>query len=1064
MAVEDFTTYSETDPNSHIAKTATRVTVTDLNSQETAFVYKDKGAAFFSDDFTHNITVEVTAFTADGRDYAWAITNDNTRDMKGIDDNNDSYLSIFLYGAAGAAPEIYLEECDSGAIYQDNFVAVVDTVYYLTIARDESVGANGTLYCYIYSDAARTVLVDTLTIALHTSKKDFRYIFGANTRNSGISGRTISAYCENLELFASISAPTITTQAMASVARNSATGNGNLTAIGGAPVTAHGHVWNKTGTPDLTDSSKDNGAKGSTGAFTTNLEFLAPATLYYVRSFATNSWGTSYGNQVQFSTSGSQPSEGRIAGGPVTFAQHYTLIDWDDDDDFTDAESDITADVLDVDVDGGKDRELARATAAFLTLEVKNKDHKYSVPNSSSVLNQGGRTLRSGHKVLVGMSFPYDEFVDADAVTLANHYPTVPYDPTDLWSEETGTWVIDTDQVKETDGAGEAVMETEEADAHIACKFKKGADNDGIIVFRFSNTINYFYVRSTATDIEIRKVQATVDTQLATATHAWAVGATKTLKVILHGDYIFVLVDRALYINTTSTFNETATKHGMGGASIHGDARYDRWGCSYQLFYGRIDNITPNTDPGIQTAYIECSDDFKQLARTTLKRRVYPETGFPEGTDEFISEILKNSVGNVAQEGYILDAGEIIVAAGNTKAWWDVKALETCHRVEAEENGFFYQDPDGLWRFENRTHRTSTPHDAAIKTWYSVRATNNMFFTGLKWHSGNEDVVNRAAVSVQRSEKTNTANYYEEVWRAREADVVDGGVASSDLGIVASGTKVIYFEATDFDTIAALQGPVSTVTENKLAGTITNGPFLVGEQITTDVSGSTAYVVEQGGGFIRVRNLSAAFNAGDTFTGATSGATLNGGATITTIGDYVANAQADGGGVDKTGSLTVTLAALDASDQFNWGKGGKLTLSNSDGGTIYVTRLRVLGDGYKLKEKISAYVEDTTSQGNYGERSYDVDAQLLVTYDEALALATDIEDKEDDSRAKIDVLLQNSTRETLTQILARRLSDRVTLNWSAFGVNEDFYINKVRHHIYNGGASVDCYVSLEEVA
>ena len=61
-------------------------------------------------------------------------------------------------------------------------------------------------------------------------------------------------------------------------------------------------------------------------------------------------------------------------------------------------------------------------------------------------------------------------------------------------------------------------------------------------------------------------------------------------------------------------------------------------------------------------------------------------------------------------------------------------------------------------------------------------------------------------------------------------------------------------------------------------------------------------------------------------------------------------------------------------------------------------------------------------------------------------------------------MLQNSTKETLTQILARRLSDRVTVNWSTFGVNEDFYINSISHHIYDGGAGIDCVQSLEEVA
>lgn len=197
---QDFTDFAELDPNSHIEKTATRVTWAGLSSTEDAYIYKSMGDNFFGGDFTHLLTVESTAVTNDGRAYVWGLTN-VVNDMKGIDDANGSYLSVFLFGASDNNLDLYIEECDSGTIHQDSYATIsLNTPYYLKIVRDESVGTYGTFYCYVYTDTARATLVDTLQITLSTSKKNFRYLFATNTRNSGIGGRTISGYAENLEI------------------------------------------------------------------------------------------------------------------------------------------------------------------------------------------------------------------------------------------------------------------------------------------------------------------------------------------------------------------------------------------------------------------------------------------------------------------------------------------------------------------------------------------------------------------------------------------------------------------------------------------------------------------------------------------------------------------------------------------------------------------------------------------------------------------------------------------------------------------------------------------------
>jgi hypothetical protein len=95
-------------------------------------------------------------------------------------------------------------------------------------------------------------------------------------------------------------APTVTTQAVSSIAGTTATGNGNVTSDGGADITERGIVINTTGTPTTSDTKFT--SAGTTGAFTASLTSLSQGQLYYARAYAINSEGTSYGGEVSFTT------------------------------------------------------------------------------------------------------------------------------------------------------------------------------------------------------------------------------------------------------------------------------------------------------------------------------------------------------------------------------------------------------------------------------------------------------------------------------------------------------------------------------------------------------------------------------------------------------------------------------------------------------------------------------------------------------------------------------------------------------------------------------------------
>lgn len=135
-------------------------------------------------------------------------------------------------------------------------------------------------------------------------------------RVAGLAWETIDTYDFAYRYTYEIGlAPTVTTQAVTDIATSIAIGNGNVTDLGDAPVTQHGHCWNTTGTPTTSDNKTENGAKSAIGAFTSGLSKLTPSTVYRVRAYATSSIGTSYSNEMSFSTTSGASGTGGGVGG-----------------------------------------------------------------------------------------------------------------------------------------------------------------------------------------------------------------------------------------------------------------------------------------------------------------------------------------------------------------------------------------------------------------------------------------------------------------------------------------------------------------------------------------------------------------------------------------------------------------------------------------------------------------------------------------------------------------------------------------------------------------------------
>lgn len=102
------------------------------------------------------------------------------------------------------------------------------------------------------------------------------------------------------------SAPTVTTQVVTGISGTTAIGNGNITDLGAPDPTQHGVCYVDETTydsgnhpPTVADSKTEEGAATATGAFTSTMTVTA-GTKYYVKAYATNSVGTSYGGIATF--------------------------------------------------------------------------------------------------------------------------------------------------------------------------------------------------------------------------------------------------------------------------------------------------------------------------------------------------------------------------------------------------------------------------------------------------------------------------------------------------------------------------------------------------------------------------------------------------------------------------------------------------------------------------------------------------------------------------------------------------------------------------------------------
>ena len=189
-AYEDFTTYTEVDPQSKITKTATQISFADLVRNASAcYVYKDFGVDYFNG---FNIEYEMyldsssTATAHTGPGLSTTVNPMNAAPATSV------WVTLARVDASTWRTNLLRGPWAAGIYYAISS----DTTYYCRLERE---AASDSISNHIYSDAARTNLLNTRTLTGFGTATRFRYLYGVNGWYSVYTGMN-TGHIKNMEI------------------------------------------------------------------------------------------------------------------------------------------------------------------------------------------------------------------------------------------------------------------------------------------------------------------------------------------------------------------------------------------------------------------------------------------------------------------------------------------------------------------------------------------------------------------------------------------------------------------------------------------------------------------------------------------------------------------------------------------------------------------------------------------------------------------------------------------------------------------------------------------------
>jgi len=176
MAYEDWTGWTEVDADGDLTIAANQITIS-TEANTSSCVYKLYGTNYFSGEFTHKVDFQITGEAVDHSEMGIISYSDIAHWT--YYDLSSGGVCIYGWCIVGTRTDaMYIEK--SGSYDSLNYNLLENTIYYLKIVRN----AANLITCYVYSDAARTTLLDSISIT-DTVAYDYLSCAWAGTGNGG---------------------------------------------------------------------------------------------------------------------------------------------------------------------------------------------------------------------------------------------------------------------------------------------------------------------------------------------------------------------------------------------------------------------------------------------------------------------------------------------------------------------------------------------------------------------------------------------------------------------------------------------------------------------------------------------------------------------------------------------------------------------------------------------------------------------------------------------------------------------------------------------------------------
>ena len=196
---EDLTNYAEDDRASVISKSSTRATASGLNTGLLALCYQDYGADAFDEvEIDFDLRLNAASCSAPNSNEVehgvLSLSNKHSSlDASPIfDDPIVSFFAAFSNGTR-ISQKIRFRRDSTGSSY----AIAMNTNYYCKLLRS---AGSGTMTLKIYSNAARTALLTTLTQTGFSAARKWRYIYAIRSGDLGPGDDSMSYYIENINV------------------------------------------------------------------------------------------------------------------------------------------------------------------------------------------------------------------------------------------------------------------------------------------------------------------------------------------------------------------------------------------------------------------------------------------------------------------------------------------------------------------------------------------------------------------------------------------------------------------------------------------------------------------------------------------------------------------------------------------------------------------------------------------------------------------------------------------------------------------------------------------------